>query len=903
LEAVVKRRSISLLTLAVAAAMWLPSTARVDGQAAQARVIALRGGTVYTVTKGTIQNATVLIRDGKIAAVGTNVTVPSDAQVVDVTGKHVTPGIIDAHSHIANDSINEGGTTVSSMVGMQDVLDPTDINIYRDLGGGLTTANVLHGSANPIGGKNAVIKLRWGAKKAEELLFEGAMPGIKFALGENPKDIRTGQVTGPRRYPLTRMGVEYVIRDAFTRAKAYQKAWKDYDAAKGGNPEAMPPRRDLQLEALVEILEGKRLVHAHCYRADEILMLIRLAEEMGFKIATFQHVLEGYKVAKEIAAHGAGASTFADWWGYKIEADDAIPHNAAIMVRKGVLVSINSDSAEHARRLNTEAGKTMRWGGLNEDEALALVTINPAKQLRIDNRVGSLEVGKDADIAVWTHHPLSSYTTADRVYIDGRLYYDRKGDETRITELQKEKSALAAAERGGRGTTPPSSQDGGDVSESAAARNNGTPNSSAVTGTTGAAEPRQAAQASGPILAITNARIFPVTSAAIDKGTIVIRGGRIEAVGANVTVPQGATVIDAKGGHVYPGFINARTTIGIGEDGVRGYDDISEMLDWSQQLRTRVAYHSESDTIPVARGTGVTTVGVAPTGGIMSGEFAVMNLDGWTWEEATLRPNAGIAFNFPALGGGGGGRGGGGRGGRGGGEAAERTYDDIRRERDRRLDEVIRVFEQARAYAKAGANRARNWELEALVPVVERKLPLLVNVAREQDIKDAVAFAERASVNIVLSGAIESNYAAQVLKDKNIPVILGNVLAMPSREDSFHASTYQLAGELARAGVKFAFSSGDNQNVRLVPFQAGISVAWGLDRETAIKALTIDAAQILGIANRVGSLEPGKDANLFISTGDPLEVRSQVTHIVIEGKDVGTDNKHEALYRKYIARQ
>jgi imidazolonepropionase-like amidohydrolase len=280
----------------------------------------------------------------------------------------------------------------------------------------------------------------------------------------------------------------------------------------------------------------------------------------------------------------------------------------------------------------------------------------------------------------------------------------------------------------------------------------------------------------------------------------------------------------------------------------------------------------------------------------------VMNLDGWTWEEATLRPNAGIAFNFPALGGGGGGRGGGGRGGRGGGEAAERTYDDIRRERDRRLDEVIRVFEQARAYAKAGANRARNWELEALVPVVERKLPLLVNVAREQDIKDAVAFAERANVNIVLSGAIESNYAAQVLKDKNIPVILGNVLAMPSREDSFHASTYQLAGELARAGVKFAFSSGDNQNVRLVPFQAGISVAWGLDRDTAIKALTIDAAQILGIANRVGSLEPGKDANLFISTGDPLEVRSQVTHIVIEGKDVGTDNKHEALYRKYIAR-
>ena len=223
-----RRRSISLLTLVIVASLWLlPSTTTLDGQAPQSGVIALRGGTVYTVTKGTLPDATVLIRDGKIAAVGTNLSMPAGAQVVDVTGKHITPGIIDAHSHIANDSINEGGTTVSSMTGMEDVLDPTDTSIYRDLAGGLTTANILHGSANPIGGKNAVIKLRWGATRAKDLLFEGAMPGIKFALGENPKDIRTGQVTGPRRYPVTRQGVEFVIRDAFTRAKAYRKAWQD----------------------------------------------------------------------------------------------------------------------------------------------------------------------------------------------------------------------------------------------------------------------------------------------------------------------------------------------------------------------------------------------------------------------------------------------------------------------------------------------------------------------------------------------------------------------------------------------------------------------------------------------------------------------------------------------------
>ena len=313
---------------------------------------------------------------------------------------------------------------------------------------------MLHGSANPIGGKNSVIKLRWGKSRPEDLLFQGAMPGIKFALGENPKRSGGGaggvQGQGPRRYPGTRLGVEFVIRDAFTRAKGYQRDWQDYERRKKAGEDVLQPRRDLQLEPLVEILEGKRLVHAHSYRADEILMLIRLAEEMGFKIATFQHVLEGYKVAKEMAAHGAGASTFSDWWGYKIEAIDAIPYNAAIMVRKGVLVSINSDSAEHARRLNTEAAKSMRWGNLSEDEALAMVTINPAKQLRVDARVGSLEVGKDADVVIWTHHPLSSYAIVDRTYIDGIPYYDRLAEERRLTELQKEKESLSTAERSER---------------------------------------------------------------------------------------------------------------------------------------------------------------------------------------------------------------------------------------------------------------------------------------------------------------------------------------------------------------------------------------------------------------------------------------------------------------------
>ena len=414
--------------------------------------IVIRNATILTVTKGTIQNGSILIRDGKIAEVGDPVTVPADAQVVDASGQFVMPGIIDCHSHIAADSINEGSVSVSAMVGIEDVLNPKDISIYRALAGGVTTANVLHGSANAIGGKCTVLKMRWG-KDAHDMIFDGAMPGIKFALGENPK--RAGNPTGlrvgagnvPPRYPATRMGVEDVIREAFTEAQAYQQSWKDYNDKVARGEQALAPRRDLKLEPLVEVLEGKRLVHAHCYRSDEILMLLRVADEFGFKIRTLQHVLEGYKVAKEIVEHGAGASTFSDWWAYKLEAYDAIPYNAAIMVRKGVLVSLNSDSPELMRHLNDEAAKTLKYGGLSETEALSLITINPARQLMIDSKVGSIEVGKDADLTIFDKHPLSNFSKVEKVYIDGQLYFDRDSDLAERPAHDAEKKKLMEKER------------------------------------------------------------------------------------------------------------------------------------------------------------------------------------------------------------------------------------------------------------------------------------------------------------------------------------------------------------------------------------------------------------------------------------------------------------------------
>ncbi len=402
-------------------------------------VILIQNATILTASHGTIERGSILIKDGKIAEVGASVKVP--AQVIDAAGQFVMPGIIDCHSHIAVDgNVNEGSISVSSIVNIADVLNPDDVDIYRDLAGGVTVANVLHGSANAIGGQTIVIKLRWGLP-ASKLPFEGALPGIKFALGENPK--RSNFSRGTPRYPATRMGVEETIRGAFTEARDYKGSWDLYNKrTAAGEKNLIPPRRDLRLDPLVEVLEGKRYVHSHCYREDEILMLLRVAKEFGFKVRTFQHVLEGYKVADEIAAAGAGASTFSDWWAYKVEAYDAIPYNAALMTRRGVVVSVNSDDAEEATHLNQEAAKSMKFGGLSHDEALKLVTLNPAIQLGIDKRVGSIDAGKDADLVIYNHDPLSAYAVVQKTLIDGRVYFDRQRDIADRPVREKEKKAL-----------------------------------------------------------------------------------------------------------------------------------------------------------------------------------------------------------------------------------------------------------------------------------------------------------------------------------------------------------------------------------------------------------------------------------------------------------------------------
>ena len=419
-------RLLLLLVLALSVSAASAQTPADLPPASERGDILIRNATVHTVTDGTMEGTDVLVREGKIARIGQGLQAPRGVRVLDATGLHLTPGIIDAHSHIALSSVNEGSNPIVAEVQMRDSVDPSNIGIYRALAGGTTAAHLMHGSANPVGGENETVKLRWGTLDPDGLLFEGAPRTIKFALGENPTRVH-GRGRGIR--PSTRMGIEQVYREAFTEARAYRAA---QDAARrAGDP--LPPI-DRRMETMADILSGDVLVHCHSYRADEILMLMNVFRDFGIERLTFQHGNEAFKVAPELAAFGAGASIFSDWWAYKVEVYYSTAYNAAILTKNGVRTSINSDDAGMIRHLYHEAAKAQRYGQLTDEEALALITINPAWQLGIDDRVGSIETGKDADLVLFSEHPLSIYTVPQMTFVDGVLRFDRQrdGDDQRL---------------------------------------------------------------------------------------------------------------------------------------------------------------------------------------------------------------------------------------------------------------------------------------------------------------------------------------------------------------------------------------------------------------------------------------------------------------------------------------
>jgi len=397
--------------------------------------VLFRNATVWTNEKeGKLLNTDVLVRSGKISKIGKNISADG-VRVIDATGMHLTSGIIDEHSHIAASSTNEGGQAITSEVRIGDVINPEDISIYRQLSGGVTAAHILHGSANPIGGQSILIKHRWG-HSAEELKIENQPGFLKHALGENVKG-RSG------RYPATRMGVEQIIRDAYQRAIDYNSKWKAWNALKPAEKIGkIPPRRDLELDAIVDVLEKRSFIECHTYVQSEGTMIMSLAEDFGLKVNSLIHFNEGYKVADQIAKGGHGASVFSDWWDYKYEVYEGIPYNAALLLSQGVLTCLHSDDAEMGRRLNQEAGKTVKYGGVDEIEALKLVTLNPARLLHLDDRMGSIKAGKDADLVLWSDNPLSIYARACKTMVDGTIYFDEETDAKMKEEIDAERNRI-----------------------------------------------------------------------------------------------------------------------------------------------------------------------------------------------------------------------------------------------------------------------------------------------------------------------------------------------------------------------------------------------------------------------------------------------------------------------------
>ncbi|TVS12844.1 MAG: hypothetical protein EA419_03480 [Wenzhouxiangella sp.] len=440
----------TILALAVFFTLSLPATADWtpdieawnSPQPDQPAAVIVRNATVWTADEaGVLENVDLLVRNGRIAAIGEALDAPRGAVEIDAAGKHVTPGIIDAHSHAAIlGGVNEGSRINTSDVRIRDVIDAESINIYRQLAGGVTTINLLHGSANAIGGQMAVIKMRWGADPAG-LVFEAAPEGIKFALGENPKQSNWGAEEA--RYPQTRHGVEQVIRELFQQAADYRAAHENHPSGRAGR-DRVPPRPNHQLAAVAEVVYGERDVHSHAYRADEMLALMRVAEAFDFTIQTFQHALEGYKIGPQMAAHGAGASVFIDWWAFKYEAIDGIGFNPALMHEAGVLTGLHSDNAELARRMNLEAAKAVRYGGVDPHDALKMITAFPAEQLGVGDRTGRLAAGLDADFVIWNGHPLSTYSAVEQTWVDGRRYFDREADQRMRAALAEERSELIA---------------------------------------------------------------------------------------------------------------------------------------------------------------------------------------------------------------------------------------------------------------------------------------------------------------------------------------------------------------------------------------------------------------------------------------------------------------------------
>lgn len=830
----------------------------------------LKNATILTGTRaGTVPKGSILIRNGKIDRIGADLDAPAGFTVIDCDGLVAMPGIIDAHSHIAiQGGVNEGSLSIVPEVRVSDVIDSSDISIYRGLAGGLTAARLLHGSANTIGGQDAIIKLKYGEAARDLLLKDPKRPqGVKFALGENVTR-RTG------RFPNTRMGVEATIERAFEEAKAYATARAAHESAKAKGQPVPPFRKDLRLEAIAGILDGSIKIHSHCYRQDEILMLLRVAERHGVRVRSLQHALEGYKVAPEIAAHGASTSTFSDWWAYKVEAFDAIPFNAALLTEAGVSVCIKSDSEELHRHLYLEAAKMIKYGGVSEQQALAMITLNPARELGLDHRMGSIELGKDADIAVFNGHPFDAFSRCELVLIDGEVRFQRFPKDGKP---QPGPGAAHLAETPTKGRAL-------EINEN-------------PKGT----------------YALVGATLHPVSAAEIKNGVLIVAEGKIAALGGpELVVPEGMPSVDVKGLDIWPGMIDSGSIVGLFEVGsLPETQDHADSAPFQPELRTSTALHPDSELIPVTRANGVLASLVQPTGGTISGQACIAELNGWVPSEMVLADRVGLVVVIPTFiarnpeGG----------GGRRFGGASPDGGEDPNSRRKERLDAIKEQFEKALAYdkivaaSKTGQISAPEPDprLTALLPYAKGEKLVIFRADRPIEILDAIKLAKDLKLKAVISGAAEGWKVAAELKASGIPVLVSGTHRNPLGAADPYDAPYANPAKLHAAGVTIAIRSigqGPDQatSARNLPYEAATAVAFGLPEAEAIKAVTINPARILGIDDKVGSLESGKRANLVITAGHLLQAATEVKYLFVGGKPLAPESRHTRLYAKYRQR-
>ena len=830
----------------------------------------IRNATILPAAGPAIERGAILLRDGKVAAVGTGVDAPADAVVIDAGGKWVTPGIIDTHSHLgvypapgiaATQDGNEMTSPNTAEVWADHSLWPHDPQFELALAGGVTAMQLLPGSANLFGGRTVTVK-NVPSRTAEGMKFPGAPAGLKMACGENPK-----RVYGSRNSsPATAMANMAGYRKAWIAASDYRDKWKKWRDG-GADPEKRP-ERNLQMETLAGVLEGEILVHNHCYRADEMASMINLSREFGYRIRSFHHAVEAYKIRDLLAQNDVCASMWADWWGFKLEAYDGIKENIALVAQAKACAIVHSDDPNGIQRLNQEAAKAMAAGrraGIDIDRADAVkwLTINPARALGIDRVTGSLEPGKNADVVLWSADPFSVYARAEQVFVDGAKLYDRAAP--RATPAGDFMAGLRAPAPAPAATVAPAVR----------------------TPAPTAAAAKAAAPPTGPVVAITNARVWTGSGPAIERGTVVIQGGRILAAGEKVAVPAGATTIDGTGKVVTPGFIDSNTGLGVVEISLSAdgsADGATTDPGLGAAFNVADAFNPASTTVPVARLDGITRALVVPaTGHLIQGQAALFDLSGEYGGESLTK---GPAAMMTALGEAGAALAGGSRA-----SAMLRLRELLQDATDFNRNRLAWSTGQRRDYARG------RLDLEALRPVILGELPLAVAANRASDLLAAMRLADEFKVKLVLVGAAEGWMVAGELARRRVPVILKALTNIPSF-DALNA-TLENAARLRAAGASVVLASFDTYRAGTLRQEVGNAIANGMAPADALEAVTLAPARVWGVADRIGSLEPGKDADVVVWSGDPFELTTHAEHVFIRGREMPKTSRQTELLTRY----